>query len=87
MLTVDLDKLALTPGAVCVDVGCGEGRHTLATYLIDGVEALGIDLCEQDLGTATQRIQDMTPHAPGGDIGLPPGTPPACHWLTRVSTR
>ena len=62
MLTVDLEKLALAPGAVCVDVGCGEGRHTLATYLIDGVQALGIDLSEQDLGTATQRIQDMTPH-------------------------
>ena len=39
MLTVDLDKLALAPGTVCVDVGCGEGRHTLATYLIDGGQA------------------------------------------------
>ena len=48
MLTVDLDKLALAPGMVCVDVGCGEGRHTLATYLLDGVQALGIDLSEQE---------------------------------------
>ena len=44
MLTVDLDKLALSPGKVCVDVGCGEGRHTLAAYLLEGVQALGIDL-------------------------------------------
>ena len=47
MLTVDLDN-QVAPGTVCVD---GEGRHTLATYLIDGVQALGIDLSEQDLGT------------------------------------
>ena len=86
MLTVDLDKLALAPGTVCVDVGCGEGRHTLATYLIDGVQALGIDLSERDLSTATQRIQDMTPHAPGGDIGFAAGTPLACRCLTRAST-
>ena len=73
MLTVDPDKLALAPGTVCVDVGCGEGRHTLATYLFDGVQALGIDLSEQDLGTATQRIQDMTSHIPGGEISFAAG--------------
>ena len=65
MLTVDLDKLALAPGQTCLDVGCGEGRHTLATYLLEGVRALGIDLSERDLGTARQRIQDMTPHCTG----------------------
>ena len=73
MLTVDLDKLALAPGNVCLDVGCGEGRHTLATYLVDGVHALGIDLSEQDLGTAAQRIEDMTPHTPGGEISFAAG--------------
>ena len=73
MLTVDLDKLALAPGNVCLDVGCGEGRHTLATYLVDGVQALGIDLSEQDLGTAAQRIEDMTPHTPGGEISFAAG--------------
>src|SRR6056300_1485609 len=73
MLTVDLDKLALAPGQTCLDVGCGEGRHTLATYLLEGVRALGIDLYERDLGTARQRIQDMTPHSPGGEIGFAAG--------------
>ena len=73
MLTVDLDKLTLAPGQTCLDVGCGEGRHTLATYLLEGVQALGIDLSEQDLGTARRRIQDMMPHAPGGEIGFAAG--------------
>ena len=52
--------------------GLWEGRHTLATYLHDGVQALGIDLSGRS-GTTTQRIQDMTPHAPGGDIGFAGG--------------
>ena len=73
MLTVDLDKLALAPGQTCLDVGCGEGRHTLAAYLLEGVHALGIDLSEQDLAIATQRIDDMMLHAPGGEIGFAAG--------------
>ena len=73
MLTVDLNKLVLAPGEVCVDVGCGEGRHTLATYLLEGVQAVGIDLSEQDLGTAAQRSEDMAPHAPGGEINFAAG--------------
>lgn len=73
MLTVDLDKLGLTPGQICLDVGCGEGRHTLATYLMDSVLAVGVDLCEQDLATAKGRIEDMEPHAPKGVVGFAAG--------------
>ncbi len=70
MLTVDLDKLGLSPGQVCLDVGCGEGRHTLATYLLEGVLALGLDLSAEDLATARGRITDMQPHFPAGQIGF-----------------
>ena len=73
MLTVDLHKLALAPGQVCLDVGCGEGRHTLAAYLLDGVLSLGVDLCERDLATAKARIDDMQPHAPQGLVGFAAG--------------
>ena len=73
MLTVDLDKLGLAPGQICLDVGCGEGRHTLATYLMDSVLAVGVDLCEQDLATAKGRIEDMQPHAPKGVVGFAAG--------------
>ena len=72
MLTVDLDKLGLAPGQICLDVGCGEGRHTLATYLLDRLP-LGVDLSERDLGTASGRIQDMQVHGPGGEIGFAAG--------------
>ena len=73
MLTVDLNKLELAPGQICLDVGCGEGRHTLAIYLLDGVQALGVDLSERDLSTASGRIQDMQVHVPGGEIGFAAG--------------
>ena len=44
MLTVDFQTLALGSGQTLLDVGCGEGRHTLAAYLKSGVLALGVDL-------------------------------------------
>ena len=37
------------------------------------MQALGIDLSEQDLCTAAQRIEDMTPHTPGGEISFAAG--------------
>ena len=73
MLTVNLDKLGLAPDQICLDVGCGEGRHTLAAYLLDGVLAVGVDLCKQDLATAKGRIEDMHLHGPGGMVGFAAG--------------
>ena len=73
MLTVDLDKLAIAPGQICLDVGCGEGRHTLAAYLLDGVLSIGVDLSKRDLATARGRVADMQPHAPGGVVGFAAG--------------
>ena len=70
MLTIDLNKLAIAPGQICLDVGCGEGRHTLAAYLLDGVVSIGVDLSERDLATARGRVVDMQSHAPGGVVGL-----------------
>ena len=52
MLTLDLDALALKPGDLCLDIGCGEGRHSLAAYCLPGVHAVGIDLSETALATA-----------------------------------
>jgi len=70
MLTADLTRLDLAPGQRCLDIGCGEGRHTLATYLLPGVYALGLDLSEADLATARGRITDMHAYAPQGDVGF-----------------
>jgi SAM-dependent methyltransferase len=73
MLTIDFNRLALTPGQLCLDIGCGEGRHSLAAYAYSGVYALGLDLSEQDLATAASRIADMQAHAPLGEIGFGAG--------------
>lgn len=70
MLTIDLNRLALTPGQLCLDIGCGEGRHSLAAYAFEGVYALGLDLSTQDLATASSRIVDMQAHYPKGEIGF-----------------
>ena len=61
------------PGQLCLDIGCGEGRHSLAAYAYSGVYALGLDLSEQDLATAASRIADMQAHAPWGEIGFGAG--------------
>ena len=68
MLTVDFQTLALGSGQTLLDVGCGEGRHTLAAYLKSGVLALGVDLGLADLQTARGRIADMEAYAPAGEI-------------------
>lgn len=73
MLTVDLNRLALTPGQLCLDIGCGEGRHSLAAHAFEGVYALGLDLCTKDLATAASRIADMQVHCPKGAIAFGAG--------------
>jgi SAM-dependent methyltransferase len=59
MQTIDFDKLNLADGDRILDVGCGEGRHTLGAYLSANVHAVGVDLSEQDLQTATERFKEF----------------------------
>ena len=66
MLTVDFDYFDIQPGHICVDLGCGEGRHALTAYLGSDVTVLGFDLSHADLKTAQSRITDMAPHNPQG---------------------
>ena len=70
MLTVDFDYFDLQPGHICVDLGCGEGRHSLTAYMAEGVTVLGFDLAYSDLKTAKSRISDMEPHNPAGDVSF-----------------
>lgn len=70
MLTARFDLLELGAGQLCLDIGCGEGRHALAAHLGDGVAVLGLDLSERDLATARSRIVDMQAHDPKGWIAF-----------------
>lgn len=56
MQTIRLDTLALQPHHRVLDLGCGEGRHALATYwLTPAQQVVGVDINEKDLRTAASR--------------------------------
>lgn len=59
MQTVDYRHFALSPGDRVLDLGCGEGRHTLSAYLEPGVQAIGIDLSLEDLKTTRSRFSEF----------------------------
>ena len=59
MQTIDFKRLNLQSGDRVLDVGCGEGRHSIGACLYADVEVIGIDLCEKDLNTAQQRLLDF----------------------------
>lgn len=73
MLTVDFEVLDLGRGHSCLDVGCGEGRHTLSAYLQPDVMSLGIDLGLPDLQRARSRIGDMDEYHPRGKVAFMQG--------------
>jgi len=55
MQTIDFKRMQLRNGDRILDVGCGEGRHTIGAYLEANVTAVGVDLSENDLATARER--------------------------------
>lgn len=57
MQTIDFQRLQLRRGDRVLDVGCGEGRHSIGAYLTADVQVIGVDLNEQDLHTARQRFE------------------------------
>lgn len=57
MQTIDFARLQLCSGDQVLDVGCGEGRHSIGAYLVADVHVIGVDLNEQDLRTARERFE------------------------------
>lgn len=66
MQTIDYKIFKLAAGDVVLDLGCGEGRHAISTYVEGesaasiGVHSIGVDLSLKDLQTAQQRFNDFS---------------------------
>lgn len=63
MLTVDFDRLGLTPGMTVLDAGCGEGRHCLELRR-RGCRAVGVDLARWELKRARYLLASLAEEAP-----------------------
>lgn len=57
MITVDFNRLTVTPGFRILDVGCGSGRHIGAAYDLKNVAVSGVDLNLKDLYKAAERLK------------------------------
>jgi SAM-dependent methyltransferase len=57
MQTVDFNYFPLVSGDKVLDLGCGEGRHVIAAYLEQDVDAIGVDLNLADLQVAQLKYQ------------------------------
>jgi ubiquinone/menaquinone biosynthesis C-methylase UbiE len=65
MLTADFSRLALKPGALFLDAGCGTGRHACEAYRRPGVGVVGVDMNMEDLRRAAYTLFTMENEAAG----------------------
>ena len=59
MQTINFDKLNLKKDDLLLDMGCGEGRHTIGAYIEKPVNSFGFDLSYEDLQIAKGRLNDF----------------------------
>lgn len=57
--TVDFSQLQLKPEQRLLDLGCGEGRHSISAWLREELEVVGLDLGLTDIKTARSRLADF----------------------------
>ena len=60
MQTINFDKLNVKSSDLVLDIGCGEGRHSLGLYVDKEINAVGMDLSLKDMKTAKSRIKDFS---------------------------
>ena len=59
MQTIRFDNLELDSGSSVLDMGCGEGRHTIGLFIDKQINAFGFDLSIDDLNIARSRLDDF----------------------------
>ncbi len=59
MNTIKYRKLKLEAGQLLLDMGCGEGRHSIGALLETPANVIGLDLSFEDLNTAKSRLNDF----------------------------
>ena len=59
MNTIKYTKLNLETGQLLLDMGCGEGRHSIGALLETPANVIGLDLSIVDLNTAKSRLSDF----------------------------
>ena len=59
MQTIKFNKLDLNEDDLLLDMGCGEGRHTIGAYIEMPVNSFGFDLSYEDLKVAKDRLNDF----------------------------
>ncbi len=53
----------MQPGDYVLDLGCGEGRHTITAHMDKNVHAFGVDLNIDDLKMTVEKFAPLAPHA------------------------
>ena len=59
MNTIKYRKLKLETGQLLLDMGCGEGRHSIGALLETPANVIGLDLSFEDLNTAKSRLNNF----------------------------
>ncbi len=57
MITVDFNRVNISPGDAILDIGCGSGRHTCRVYESEGVRVIGMDASLDGLREARRRLR------------------------------
>ena len=60
MQTINFDKLNIDVGDIVLDIGCGEGRHSISLHVDKQVNAVGMDLSMEDMKIAKNRTKDFS---------------------------
>jgi SAM-dependent methyltransferase len=64
METIDLGHLPIRSGDRVLDLGCGEGRHTIAAWLQREAHCVGVDLSPRDVSRASEKAGPFRPDFP-----------------------